>query len=33
MILHRLRLNNFRGVDAREIAFPDRGVVVVCGAN
>lgn len=33
MILHRLRLNNFRGVDEREITFPDRGVVVVCGAN
>lgn len=33
MILHRLRLNNFRGVADREIAFPDRGVVVVCGAN
>lgn len=33
MILHRLRLNNFRGVEQREITFPDRGVVVVCGAN
>ncbi len=33
MILHRLRLNNFRGVADREIAFPDQGVVVVCGAN
>ncbi len=33
MILHRLRLSNFRGIDEREIAFPDRGVVVVCGAN
>ena len=33
MILHRLQLNNFRGVEQREITFPDRGVVVVCGAN
>ncbi len=33
MILHRLRLTNFRGVDNREIAFPDQGVVVVCGPN
>jgi len=33
MILHRLQLNNFRGVEQREISFPDRGVVVVCGAN
>ncbi len=33
MILHRLRLNNFRGVADREIAFPDQGVVVVCGPN
>ncbi len=33
MILHRLRLSNFRGIDEREIAFPDRGVVVVCGVN
>ena len=33
MILHRLRLKNFRGVADREIAFPDHGVVVVCGPN
>ena len=33
MILHRLRLTNFRGVADREIAFPDHGVVVVCGPN
>lgn len=33
MILHRLRLTNFRGVTDREIAFPDHGVVVVCGPN
>jgi len=33
MILHRLRLTNFRGVGDREIAFPDTGVVVVCGPN
>lgn len=33
MILHRLRLTNFRGVADREITFPDQGVVVVCGPN
>lgn len=33
MILHRMRLTNFRGVADREITFPDRGVVVVCGPN
>ena len=33
MILHRLRLTNFRGVANREISFPDQGVVVVCGPN
>jgi uncharacterized protein YhaN len=33
VILHRLRLQNFRGVADRDIAFPDRGVVVVCGPN
>jgi len=33
VILHRLRLTNFRGVSDREIAFPDHGVVVVCGPN
>ncbi|WP_059017360.1 AAA family ATPase [Mycobacterium sp. M26] len=33
MILHRLRLTNFRGVADREIVFPDQGVVVVCGPN
>ena len=33
MILHRLRLTNFRGVGDRELRFPERGVVVVCGPN
>ena len=33
MILHRLRLKNFRGVADREITFPEHGVVVVCGPN
>jgi hypothetical protein len=33
VILHRLRLTNFRGVESREITFPDQGVVVVCGPN
>ncbi|MBU3752106.1 MAG: ATP-binding protein, partial [Mycobacterium sp.] len=33
MILHRLRLTNFRGVADRRIDFPDQGVVVVCGPN
>ena len=33
MILHRLRLTDFRGVADREVAFPDQGVVVVCGPN
>lgn len=33
MRLHRLRLTNFRGVDDRELAFPDHGVVVVHGPN
>ncbi len=33
MILHRLRLTNFRGVADRELKFPERGVVVVCGPN
>lgn len=33
MILHRLRLTNFRGVEDREISFPDQGVVVVHGPN
>jgi uncharacterized protein YhaN len=31
--LHRLVLTNYRAVTHREIAFPDRGVVVVSGAN
>jgi hypothetical protein len=31
--LHRLVLTNYRGVDHREIDFPDHGVVVVSGAN
>src|SRR5689334_6035021 len=33
MKLHRLVLTNYRGVAHREIEFPDRGVVVVSGAN
>jgi hypothetical protein len=33
MKLHRLTLTNYRGVAHREITFPDRGVVVICGAN
>jgi len=31
--LHRLVLRNYRGIDHRDIDFPDRGVVVVSGAN
>lgn len=33
MKLHRLVLTNYRGIAHRDIAFPDHGVVVVCGAN
>jgi hypothetical protein len=33
MKLHRLVLRNYRGIAHREIEFPDRGVVVVSGAN
>ena len=33
MKLHRLVLENYRGVEHREIDFPDHGVVVVSGAN
>jgi hypothetical protein len=33
MKLHRLVLKNYRGIDSREIEFPDHGVVVVSGAN
>jgi AAA ATPase-like protein len=33
MKLHRLVLTNYRGVTHREIEFPDRGVVVISGAN
>lgn len=33
MILHRLVLTNYRGVAHRDIAFPERGVVVISGAN
>jgi energy-coupling factor transporter ATP-binding protein EcfA2 len=33
VILHRLRLTNFRGIAERELTFPDHGVVVVCGPN
>ncbi|MBV9720353.1 MAG: AAA family ATPase, partial [Mycobacterium sp.] len=33
MKLHRLVLTNYRGIDHREIDFPDHGVVVISGAN
>ncbi len=33
MKLHRLVLRNYRGIEHRDIEFPDRGVVVVSGAN
>ncbi|MCV7419881.1 AAA family ATPase [Mycobacterium yunnanensis] len=33
MKLHRLTLRNYRGVAHRDVEFPDRGVVVVSGAN
>lgn len=33
MRVHRLVLTHYRGIAHREIEFPDRGVVVVCGAN
>lgn len=33
MKLHRLVLTNYRGITHRELNFPDRGVVVVSGAN
>lgn len=33
MKLHRMVLTNYRGITHREIVFPDRGVVVVAGAN
>ena len=33
MKLHRLILRNYRGISYRDIEFPDRGVVVVSGAN
>ncbi|WP_292974876.1 AAA family ATPase [Mycobacterium sp.] len=33
MKLHRLVLKNYRGIEYREIDFPDHGVVVVSGAN
>ena len=33
MKLHRLTLTNYRGVAHRDIEFPDRGVVVISGAN
>jgi recombinational DNA repair ATPase RecF len=31
--LHRLTLRNYRGIAYRDIEFPDRGVVVISGAN
>jgi hypothetical protein len=33
MKLHRLVLENYRGIEHREIEFPDHGVIVVSGAN
>src|ERR1700734_132417 len=33
MKLHRLVLKNYRGIEHREIEFPDHGVVVESGAN
>src|SRR6201995_5685694 len=33
MKLHRLVLKNYRGVEHREIDFPDHGVIVISGAN
>ncbi len=33
MRLHRLTLTNYRGIDHREVAFPDHGVVVISGVN
>ncbi|BBY52872.1 AAA family ATPase [Mycobacterium koreense] len=33
MKLHRLTLTDYRGIAHREITFPDRGVIVVCGPN
>lgn len=33
MKIHRLLLENFRGVLRREIVFPDRGLIVVSGPN
>ncbi|BBY31169.1 ATP-binding protein [Mycolicibacterium sediminis] len=33
MKLHRLTLRNYRGITFRDIEFPDRGIVVVSGAN
>jgi hypothetical protein len=33
MKLHRLVLNDYRGIAHRDVEFPDSGVVIVCGAN
>jgi len=33
MKLHKLRLENFRGVVEREVEFPDTGVVIIQGPN
>ncbi|WP_299563641.1 AAA family ATPase [uncultured Mycolicibacterium sp.] len=33
MRLHRLVLTNYRGIEHREVTFPERGVVIVSGAN
>lgn len=33
MILHRLRVTNFKGIAERELVFPDRGVTLISGRN
>src|ERR1700759_2007118 len=33
MKIHRLVLTNYRGITHRDVEFPDRGVIVVSGAN
>lgn len=33
MRLHRIKLAHFKGISAREVTFPDSGVVIISGAN
>ena len=33
MRIHRLRLENYRGITERDVTFPDTGIIVVEGAN